>query len=120
MRSRFAAYVKGGSLAVRYVCGTTHPDNEAAQGSKRPDGTPASTLAEDVAATCKSVTFLRLKLRDVEKGSSEDEGFVTFQVGSWPHTPPPVSLVLVSKMSLLDTCKPQALGVLQPIHWMKA
>jgi uncharacterized protein YchJ len=88
MRSRFAAYVKGGSLAVRYVSDTTHPDNEAAQGSKRPDGTYASSLAEDIAATCRSLAFLRLKVGQVEKGSSEDEGFVTYQVCSTALNPP--------------------------------
>lgn len=65
MRSRFAAYVR---KDAEYIIRTTHPENRAAAGSKRPDGTAASTLSQDVAATIKRVSWQRLKVEGTEKG----------------------------------------------------
>ena len=65
MRSRFAAYVKKNA---EYIIETTHPENRAAAGSRRPDGTVASSLAQDVAATIKRVSWQRLKVEGVEGG----------------------------------------------------
>lgn len=65
MRSRFAAYVKKNA---EYIIETTHPENRAAAGSRRPDGTVASSLAQDVAATIKRVSWQRLKVEAVEGG----------------------------------------------------
>eukprot|EP00884_Botryococcus_braunii_P016129 jgi/Botrbrau1/319/Bobra.0022s0281.2 len=79
MRSRFAAYALGGNLAVSYISGTTLAGSPASKGSLRPDGTLASSLAEDVAATCRTTAFLRLKVMQVEPSSSLDEGFVAFK-----------------------------------------
>lgn len=79
MRSRFAAYVTGGKDGVNHVVRTTHPDNPAASGSKRPDGTPASTLEQDVRATMKRVAWQRLRVDAVEGGKEGDEtGRVSF------------------------------------------
>lgn len=49
-------------------------------GVGRPDGTPSSSLAEDVAATCRSIAFLRLKVLGSEAGDNPEEAFVSFQV----------------------------------------
>ena len=66
MRSRFAAYV---SKNAEYILRTTHPDNRAAAGSTRDDGTTAaSSLAEDVRATIKRVSWQRLKVEGTEGG----------------------------------------------------
>lgn len=65
MRSRFAAYVL---KKAEYIVETTHPENPAAAGSRRPDGTVASTLRQDVAATIKRVAWQRLKVEGVEGG----------------------------------------------------
>ena len=79
MRSRFAAYVKGGKDGVHHIVRTTHPDNPAAAGSRRPDGTPASTLEEDVRATMKRVAWQRLRVDGVEGGGvGDEEGRVAF------------------------------------------
>ncbi|KAK9823668.1 hypothetical protein WJX72_004547 [[Myrmecia] bisecta] len=77
MRARFSAYVK---KDVDYVVKTTHPRNPSFQGSKRPDGTPASTLPEDVRATMKRCAWQRLKMMSCRDGSNADEAFVKFQV----------------------------------------
>eukprot|EP00887_Chlorella_sp_A99_P005389 scaffold1.g5389.t1 len=58
MRARYSAYAKGN---VAFVCETTHPENPLFHGSKNPDGTPSSTLAEDVRASCESISWDRLK-----------------------------------------------------------
>lgn len=66
MRSRFAAYVK---KDAKYIIATTHPENRTAAGSERPDGTTAaSTLAQDVAATIKRVSWQRLRVEGAEGG----------------------------------------------------
>ena len=65
MRSRFAAYVRKNA---EYIVSTTHPENRAAAGSRRPDGTVASSLAQDVAATIKRVSWQRLKVEGTEGG----------------------------------------------------
>ena len=66
MRSRFAAYVK---KDAGYILRTTHPENRAAAGAAREDGTTAaSSLAEDVRATIKRVSWQRLKVEGTEGG----------------------------------------------------
>ena len=65
MRSRFAAYV---TRNAEYIIRTTHPLNRAAAGSKGADGAVVSTLAQDVAATIKRVSWQRLKVEGTEKG----------------------------------------------------
>ena len=65
MRSRFAAYVK---KDAQYIIRTTHPLNRAAAGSKGPDGAVVSSLAQDVAATIKRVSWQRLKVEGTEGG----------------------------------------------------
>lgn len=76
MRSRYSAYCK---KLVPYVVNTTHPDNAATHGSKKPDGTVSSTLEEDVRATCEKIRWDRLKVLSTEDGATPDEAFVTFQ-----------------------------------------
>jgi SEC-C motif-containing protein len=76
MRSRYSAYSKG---LVEYVIDTTHPDNPSQAGTVNPDGTPSSTLREDVVATCEKITWDKLKILSCEDGSSPDEAYVTFQ-----------------------------------------
>ena len=79
MRSRFAAYVVGGRDGVAHIIRTTHPDNPAARGSTRPDGTPASSLEQDVRATMKRVAWQRLRVDGTECGKEgEEEGRVSF------------------------------------------
>jgi len=79
MRSRFAAYVRGGKEAAAYIMATTHPDNPAAAGSRRPDGTLASSFADDVRATMKTVAWQRLRVVGKSGGGpSDDEGSVSF------------------------------------------
>jgi uncharacterized protein YchJ len=86
MRARFSAYVKGTPAAVSYIVSTTHPDNPAAGGSRRPDGTPASTLAEDVRATMKRVAWQGLSVEPDLAGrvggvcpDDPDAGVVSFR-----------------------------------------
>jgi SEC-C motif-containing protein len=77
MRSRYSAYSKG---LVDYVCDTTHSDNPSQAGTVNPDdGTPSSSLREDVTATCDKITWDKLKILSCEDGSSPDEAYVTFQ-----------------------------------------
>ena len=77
MRSRYSAYSKG---LVLYVVETTHPDNPMAAGTTSADGAPsASTLQEDVRATCEKINWEKLKVLSCDDGSSPDEAYVTFQ-----------------------------------------
>lgn len=70
MRARFAAYV---SQAVKFIVNTTHPSNSQI------DGSPGSTLEQDIYATCKKLRFLQLKVLEAYNGEQEDEAFVRFQ-----------------------------------------
>lgn len=80
MRSRFTAYVRAGKDAAAYIAATTHPDNPAAAGSRRPDGSIASTFADDVRATMKTVAWQRLKVVGTSGGGArDDEGTVSFE-----------------------------------------
>lgn len=46
----------------RGPCQTTHPDNPLYHGSKNPDGSPSSTLREDVLATCENIRRARMRV----------------------------------------------------------
>lgn len=79
MRSRYTAYCKN---LVCYVVDSTHPDNPMAIGTAAPEGAPsrnASTLEEDVRATCEKINWEKLKILSTEDGPGPDEAFVTFQ-----------------------------------------
>jgi len=79
MRSRYSAYCKG---LVDYVVDTTHPENPLAGGTPAPEGGPASnasTLEEDVRATCNKITWDKLRILSTEDGAQPEEAFVTFQ-----------------------------------------
>lgn len=62
---------------------TTHPENPAFVGSRSPDGRITTTLREDFFATVRTVSLQRLRVLSAEPGSTEDEGYVTFEVSFW-------------------------------------